>query len=138
MRDFKNIDKLLNITSLKEDRADDVLRPHPKDEQNRRREEAEARAQEEVDKTFDGTETERLVSRYASDHFLDTMFSMLVSDDNIDAFSELLMEVSYDELGSAPDAEGDAFDLWFQYADEAMWFAWEEFKSLIKGKLMDV
>ena len=139
MSDFKNIDKLLKIAHLKEDTADDVLRPHSEEVQNQRRQEAEAKAQEEIDKTFDGTENERLLSRYASDSFLNEIFGILVSDDTIDAFRDLIMEVAMDELGPPPsNAEGETFDLWFQYADEAMWSAWDEFKSLIKGKLMDV
>lgn len=138
MHDFKNIDRLLNI-NINEDKADDVLRPHPEDVQNKKREEAETRAQEEVDKTFDGTERERLISRYASDQFLHEMFNLLVSDDTIDAFRELIMEVTMDELGPPPgEGSGESFDLWFQYADEAMWTAWNDFKNLIKGKLMDV
>lgn len=140
MSDFRILKRLDEIKAgnLKEDQADDVLQPHPEDVQNKRKEEAETKAQEEIDKTFDGTENERLISRYASDQFLDTMFGILVSDDTIDAFRDLMMEVSFDELGPPPSAEGDAFDLWFEYADEAMWSAWDDFKNLIRRKLMDV
>lgn len=135
MSDFKNIDKLLHI-AIKEDRAGDVLQPHPEDIQQQKIEAAEDKAQEICDNTFTDELDEELLSVMAKDEFLDKVFALLEGSDTIDFLSELLWETIGNEIG-APPSLGDAEELWYECTSDAMWTAWYELKSLIKRKLYD-